>query len=178
MLKLKRIYFSFQTFFWSYYARRKLKSCGLGLRVNYPSTFARNTTVGEDCHFNGISIVGKGSVSIGDHFHSGSGILIITQNHDYFSPKALPYNETGIAKKVIIGKNVWIGSRVIILPGTTIEDGVVVQAGSVLFGYIPKCAVVAGNPWSILKYRDIKKYDCLEKQGIYVGWTNRKYSEK
>ncbi len=40
------------------------------------------------CHFNGMRIVGDGRVVIGDHFHSGSEILIITQNHNYFRPDA------------------------------------------------------------------------------------------
>ena len=170
--KLKKLYFWFQTFFWSRYASRKAQYVGVGLRVNFPSRFTSETVIGTDCHFNGMEIVGSGSVSIGDHFHSGSDILIITQNHNYDNPNALPYDELDFPKKVQIGKNCWLGSRVTILPGTIIEDGVVVQAGAVLFGRIPKYSVVGGNPWKIIKFRNIDKYDELEKNGVYVAWKS------
>ena len=132
------------------------------------SNFTRFTIIGSDCHFNGIEIIGDGKVIIGDHFHSGSNILIITQNHNYYSPDLLPYDNKDVTKDVIIGNSCWLGSRVIILPGTIIEDGVVVQAGSILFGEIPKCAVVGGNPWRVIKYRDISKFDHLVKKSRYV----------
>ena len=170
MNKIKRLFFLLQTIFWTFYAKRKVKSVGLGLKVNYPSHFSRQTIIGDDCHFNGINIVGNGSVFIGDHFHSGSEILIITQNHNYEVPNALPYDEIDIPKNVQIGKNCWFGSRVTALPGTVIEDGAVIQAGALVFGRIPKCAVVGGNPWKVIKYRDIIRYEELETKAVYVGW--------
>ena len=153
---------------WTIYAKHKVKSYGSGLRVNFRCIFTHKTTIGSDCHFNGLEVVGSGSLAIGDHFHSGSGILILTQNHNYDKTTALPYDHNDILKPVTIGKNCWIGSRVIILPGTVIEDGVVVQAGANLSGLIPKGSVVGGNPWRILKYRDLDIYQDLENRGIYV----------
>ena len=170
MVNIKQLLFLLQTNIWTFYTKKKVKSVGLGLKVNYPSHFSRQTIIGDDCHFNGVRIVGSGTVYIGDHFHSGSEILIITQNHNYEMPNALPYDETDIPKNVQIGKNCWLGSRVTVLPGTIIEDGAVIQAGAVVFGKIPKCGVVGGNPWKIIKYRDIARYEELEARGIYVGW--------
>jgi chloramphenicol O-acetyltransferase type B len=170
MIKLKKLFFLFQTAFWTFYTRLKVKSVGEGLRVNFPSHFTNETIIGDDCHFNGLDIVGKGHVNIGDHFHSGSSILIIVQNHNYEVPDALPYDEIDIVKSVQIGKNCWVGSRVIILPGTIIEEGAVIQAGSVLSGRIPKCAIVGGNPWRVIRYRDIERYNELERNGVYLGW--------
>ncbi len=146
---------------------------GIGLRVNYRSHFSSQTIIGVDCHFNGLTVVGTGMVTIGDHFHSGSDVLMITQNHNYDTPNALPYDEADITENISIGKNCWIGSRVIILPGTVIEDGAVIQAGAVLFGRIPKCAVVGGNPWKVIKYRNICRYEQLESNGEYLGWNRR-----
>ncbi len=170
MNKIKSLIFRLLTIFWTLNTKRKVKSFGAGLKVNYPSHFTSQTIIGDDCHFNGINIVGRGFVNIGDHFHSGSEILIITQNHNYEVPSALPYDETDIPKSVRIGRNCWFGSRVTVLPGTVIEDGVVIQAGALVFGNIPKYAVVGGNPWKILKYRDIARYEELEANGVYVGW--------
>ena len=53
----------------------------------------------------------------------------------------------------IIGNDVWIGQRVIILPGVRIGDGVIIGAGAVVTKDVPDYAVVAGNPARIIKYR-------------------------
>ena len=45
-----------------------------------------------------------------------------------------------------IGRDVTIGHRVVVLPGTTIGDGARVRAGSVVAGTIPPHTTVAGNP--------------------------------
>jgi acetyltransferase-like isoleucine patch superfamily enzyme len=151
-------------------ARLQCASCGRGLRVNYPSTFTRMTHIGDDCHFNGITIVGSGAVKIGDHFHSGSDILVITQNHNYHSPQALPYDEHDIPGAVTIGRAVWLGSRVTLLPRATIGDGAVIQAGAVVSGAVPECAVYGGNPARLIKFRDRERFAQLSASGSYVNW--------
>ena len=52
--------------------------------------------------------------------------------------------------KIIIGNNVYIGSRSIIMPGVTIEDNVMIAAGSVVTKSIPSGVVVGGNPARII----------------------------
>ncbi len=153
-----------------YYTKRAKSICastGEGIRVNHKCSFTRNTYIGNNCHFNGMSVNGGGKLTIGDNFHSGEGCLIITQNHNYDKGSRLPYDDTYILKDVTIGKNVWLGSRVIILPGTTIEDGCVVQAGSVVHGTLPKLSVCGGNPAKVIKYRHKAHYDELEAKGLY-----------
>jgi acetyltransferase-like isoleucine patch superfamily enzyme len=164
----KSLFFKANTFFWTFLAKRKVSVYGEGLKVNYRCQFTRKSFIGKDCHFNGISVVGSGNLIIGDHFHSGSEILVITQNHNYEDPELLPYDENDIVRDVTIGQACWIGSRVIILPGTVISDGVVAQAGAVLFGKIPRCAVVGGNPWRVLKYRNVEKFDQLILENKFV----------
>lgn len=135
--------------------------------INGKCSFTANTHIGSNCHFNGIEIGGHGEVFIGDNFQSGEGCLIITDNHNYDSGNALPYDDTFIVKNVSIGKNVWIGSRVIILGGAIIGDGAVIQAGSVVVGEIPSLAVCGGHPATIIKYRDAEHYYKLEEKGKY-----------
>ena len=55
--------------------------------------------------------------------------------------------------KVIIGNDVWIGARAIILDGIKIGDGVIIGAGSVVTKDIPDYAIAAGTPARIIKYR-------------------------
>jgi len=52
---------------------------------------------------------------------------------------------------VIIGNHVWIGTRVVVLPGVSIGNGAVVAAGSVVTHDVPEKALVAGSPAKIIK---------------------------
>ena len=54
---------------------------------------------------------------------------------------------------VFIGSDVWIGRRVIILPGVHIGDGVVIGSGAVVTKDIPSYSVVGGVPARIIKSR-------------------------
>ena len=51
----------------------------------------------------------------------------------------------------MIGKDVWIGARAIILPGVHIGDYSVVAAGSVVTKDVPSGVLVAGAPAVIKK---------------------------
>ena len=86
-----------------------------------------------------------------------------TANHYYEGSdlKMLPYDERIICQPIIIEKNCWIGSQVIILPGVVIHEGAVVGAGSVVTKNVPPLAIVAGNPARIIKYRNKNIYQKL-----------------
>lgn len=55
---------------------------------------------------------------------------------------------------VVIGDDVWIGTRVIILPGVKIGNGVIIAAGAVVTKDIPDYAVAGGVPAKVIKYRN------------------------
>lgn len=155
---------SFRNF---YYKKRikKIASCvGENLKVNGKSKVTTNTKLGNNVNFNGLIIQGDGEVKIGNNFHSGTEILIITTNHNYDKGKAIPYDERLIKKPVYIGDNVWLGSRVTILPGIQIGEGAIIQAGSVVTKNIPPCAIAGGHPINIFKYRNKEHYYTLKQQ--------------
>ena len=56
-------------------------------------------------------------------------------------------------KPVVIEDDVWIGGRVIILPGVHVGTGCVIGAGAVVTRDTPPYTIVAGNPAKIKKYR-------------------------
>jgi len=56
-------------------------------------------------------------------------------------------------ERVLIGNDVWIGSRVIIKGGVRIGDGAVIGAGAIITKDIPDYAIVVGVPGKIIKYR-------------------------
>lgn len=94
-------------------AKRKVMVYGKNLHVIFPYIFQGQVFMGNNCNFNGMKILGNGSVKIGDNFHSGQECMIITQNHNYDKGSRIPHDETYMLNKITIGKNVWFGNRVI-----------------------------------------------------------------
>lgn len=126
-----------------------------------------NFKIAESSHLKSntyIECIGK--VEIGEYFHTGKDLIILSTNHNYESSK-IPYNETYIKKQVIIKDFVWCGIGVKILPGVTIEEGAIIGMGSVVTKDIPKYAIVGGNPAKIIKYRNIDQFKQLKKEGKY-----------
>ena len=159
---LKRFLKAITTATWTFWAKRRAGNTGVGLRVNKPCKFTKNTVIGDHCNFNGMRIMGGGKVSIGNYFHSGVECMILTENHNYEGDE-IPYDSTYVTKDVKIGDFVWLGIRVIILPGTEIGEGAIIQAGSVVHGKIPPYAIAGGNPAVVFKYRDQEHFKKLKK---------------
>lgn len=140
---------------------------GNDIRCNFPCKFTRNTVIGNNCHFNGMKISGNGRVSIGNNFHSGKNIRILTTYHNYDRGTALPYDDTTYDADVIIEDNVWLGESVMILGGVTIGEGAVIQAGSVVCKSVPPLSVSGGHPAVPFKYRDKDHYCKLKETGSF-----------
>jgi acetyltransferase-like isoleucine patch superfamily enzyme len=76
---------------------------------------------------------------------------------------------------VTIGKNVWIGMDVKIIPGVTIGDGAVIGLGTVVSEDVPFGAVVGLPKQRIIKNRDKDHYADLEKRRCYGGVNGKLY---
>ncbi len=69
----------------------------------------------------------------------------------------------------VVGNDVWIGREATIMPGTTIGDGAIVGAQSVVTRSVPPYAIVAGNPARIVRLRfDQQVIDKLRQ----IAWWN------
>ena len=153
--------------FYLHRCRSVAKSCGSNFKVNGESYVTPNTILGNNVNFNGMKIQGSGKVIIGDNFHSGIECMIITSIHNYDGGNAVPYDDTIISKDVVIEDNVWLGNRVIILPGVRIGEGAIIQAGSVVVRDVEKYAIAGGHPAKVFKYRDIEHYETLKSEGKF-----------
>ena len=141
---------------------------GSGIKCNYRCHFTSKTEIGENCHFNGMHISGKGKVLIGNNFHSGKNIRVLTTFHNFDRGTALPYDNTSYDKSVIIEDNVWLGESVMILGGVTIGEGAVIQAGSVVCKDVPPLSIAGGHPAIPFKYRNREHYYELKNAGRFM----------
>lgn len=157
---LKRLWYTNQV-------KIEAKQVGKNLRVNHKSHVTNTTILGDNVNFNGMSIQGRGECVIGNNFHSGEQVLIITQNHNYDGGNAIPYDDSYVVKPVTIKDNVWIGTRVTILGGVSIGEGAIIQAGSTVVTDIPDCAIAGGHPARVFSYRDKEHYYKLKKEGKF-----------
>lgn len=72
-----------------------------------------------------------------------------------FEPQRLMDYPASLPKgrDTVIGHDVWIGMNAIIMPGSTLGNGVIVGAGAVVSGHVPDYAIVAGNRAQVVKMR-------------------------
>lgn len=80
-------------------------------------------------------------ISIGKNTVIGPRVTILA--HDASTRVHLGYSRLD---RVQIGESVFIGTHAVILPGTTIGDGAIIGAGSIVRGNVPARTVFAGNP--------------------------------
>jgi len=152
---------------WTYLAKKHCTT-GPGIIISGEIIGLRkNITIGEGTCLNGGEIHGSGDVRFGRYVHSGSGLLIVTSNHNWDSDEAIPYDSKRIVKPVVIGDFVWIGRNVTIMPGVIIEEGAILAAGSIVVKNVGRGEIVGGNPAKVIKMRDLNKFDSLKAQGKF-----------
>lgn len=101
----------------------------------------------------GVIITTGGGVEIGDRTLIGYRTIISSANHIIPPNKGQIFNSGHDAKKVVIGKDVWIGGNCVITAGVTIGDGAVVAAGSVVTKDVLPYTLVGGVPAKFIKER-------------------------
>lgn len=91
---------------------------------------------------------GHGGIEIGEDTQVGPGTLITTTTHDYSRELETSF------EPVVIGRGVWIGANVTILPGVVIGDFCVIGAGSVVNRSIPAESLAVGVPARVVRKVD------------------------
>ena len=139
--------------------RRMFAEIGEGCYIETP--FYANMG-GHHVHFGsfvyanyGLTLVDDTHIYVGDCTMFGPHVTIATAGHPInpeLRAKGLQFN-----MPVHIGKNCWLGAGVIVMPGVTIGDNVVIGAGSVVTKDIPSNVVAVGNPCRVL--REVGEHD-------------------
>ena len=99
----------------------------------------------------GSHIVGHFSIKIGSDVQTGPYVYITDQNPGYENPAEVVHVQWPHDVPVVIGDGSWLGTGVVILPGTELGRNVVVAAGAVVRGTFPDHCVIAGVPARIVR---------------------------
>ena len=133
--------------------RLMLESCGKKVNIEKNAVFSAKVSLGSRSGI-GINARINGRCVIGNDVMMGTDCVIITRSHRH-DRTDIPMMDQGFEEErpVFVGNDVWLGDRVIILPGVHIGDGCIIGAGSVVTRDIPPYSVAAGIPAKVIKDR-------------------------
>lgn len=136
---------------------------GKGVRIACPErlVIGSHVAIGRSSY-----LQARGGITIGDYSILGSRVVILSHNHNYLTPRTLPYDEEEIVRPVVLGRYVWIGMGSMICPGTRIGDAAVVLVGSVVARDVAPMTIVAGNPAVEVGRRDERRTRELMEKGL------------
>lgn len=131
------------------------KNAGQNINIEHGAFFGsgRDIEIGNNSGL-GLNCRVSGPLVLGNNVMMGPDVIIYTQSHN-FSRTDVPMNTQGDAPKedVSIGNDVWIGARVIILPGVKVGDGAILAAGAIVTKDVEPYTIVGGNPAKVIKSR-------------------------
>ena len=104
--------------------------------------------IGDCVAMSGATLVAADSIEIGERTMIGAEVMIIDTDFHPLNPERRAEQPTQGANTdpVCIGRDVFIGTRAIILRGVTIGDGAVIGAGAVVTHSVSERSICAGNP--------------------------------
>ena len=133
------------------------KECGQKVNIERSADFAsgRYLSVGDRSGL-GVNCRARGPITIGKDVMMGPDVVLMTRMHN-FRDLSVPMKTQGSeVRPVVVEDDVWIGTRVIVLPGCTIGKGAIIGAGAVVTKDVPEYAIVGGSPAKVIRYRNEK----------------------
>lgn len=111
--------------------------------------------IGNNCGFSSVCIWAHKSINIGNNVNLGADTIIMDSDaHSLSFLDRRNINQDLLNKKnknIIIGDDVLIGTRCIILKGVTIGKRSVIGSGSIVTKDIPDDSIAVGNPAKVIK---------------------------
>lgn len=114
----------------------------------FTADFGKNISLGARIFINsGCRFQDQGGITIGDDCLVGHNAVIATLQHDLHPARRGDLHPA----PVVIGRNVWLGANVTVLPGVTIGEDAVIGAGSVVTRDVPAGCVAVGSPARVVR---------------------------
>ena len=127
--------------------------CGKWVNIEKNAHFGDGIVLGDGAGI-GANCMIPSDVIIGEKVMMGQDVLMFTTHHR-MDRLDIPMGFQGVteSRTIVIGDDVWIGSRAIIMPGVHVGKGAVIGAGAVVTKDIPEYEVWGGVPAHFLKSR-------------------------
>lgn len=120
------------------------------IEPDFKCEFGKNITIENDIYINfGCVILDCAKVTIGSHTLLGPNVGLYAANHATDANERI--NGGCYGKPIHIGKNVWLGGNVKVLPGVSIGDNTIIGTGSIVTKDIPANVIAVGNPCKVIK---------------------------
>lgn len=133
------------------------------IEPDFRCEFGKNITIEDDVYINfGCVILDCAEVTIGSHTLLGPNIGLYAANHSIDATERI--NGGCYGKPIHIGKNVWLGGDVKVLPGVSIGDNTIIGTGSIVMKNIPTNVIAVGNPCKVIRaITEDDKKKCWDK---------------
>ena len=123
------------------------------LSTSQVNKLGKGMSMGANCSVGDFSFFGcAGGVTIGDDVIMGQYVSFHSENHNFKSSKKLIREQGVTSKGIVLGHNIWVGSKVTFLDGASLGGNNVVAAGAVVKDKFPKNVLIGGVPAKILKH--------------------------
>lgn len=108
--------------------------------------------IGSGSHFAPYGVL-YGPLEIGRDCCVAAHVVFAAIGHQYDDPEQSFASRPGIAKKIVVEDNVWIGANAVIIQGVRIGTGSIVGAGAVVTKDVEPYSVVGGVPARLIRKR-------------------------
>ncbi len=126
------------------------------IEPDFRCEFGTNITIDDGVYINfGCIILDCAEVTIGSHTLLGPNVGLYAANHSIDATERINGGCQG--KPIHIGKNVWLGGDVKVVPGVSIGDNTIIGTGSIVTKDIPSNVIAVGNPCHVI--HEITKED-------------------
>ena len=130
-----------------------LKHCGKNVNIEKGARFGSEVSLGDNSGI-GVNAQIASYVTIGNDVMMGPECMMYTTNHGMADTQTPMWRQHSTQPRpIVIGDDVWIGARVIILPGVQVGTGSVIGAGSVVTHNVMPYSIVGGNPAKLIRMR-------------------------
>ena len=135
-------------------AKGFIKKCGKNVNIERCAVISSKLSIGDNSGV-GIDCVCGGELIIGNNVMMGPECVFFSKQHRFDNPD-IPMCVQGFTdpEPCVIGDDVWIGRRVMVMPGVHIGNHCVIGAGSIVTKDIPDWAIAVGSPAVVKKYRN------------------------
>ena len=147
---------------YSHVTPRRLVDIGPGVRMAPNVSLANGerikigaySHVGARCSIWAGDSVGK--ITLGRPALRGPEVFITASNYQT-EPGTPVMDQPKVERDVVIGDDVWLGARVMVVAGVEIGDGCIIGASSVVTRSIPAGSIAVGNPARVVGHRGDQK---------------------